>query len=274
MSKNVIIVGPPRSGTSLTAAVFAKKGYYVGAIESAAMRDGDDNNPYGYFEADELIARNVGILERGGFSFHNTWRHEPITADVIERLAVMPPSNEERAFVQACGAHRPWMWKDPRLCFTLPVWARAIDPRTTVIVVVRRATEDIYRSFQRMGWCEDGAMARRRTVERIELHARHAEDSAKAAGMPHVCVDYADYLAKALEVAERLGELCGLRLVAEDLNVQPALSHSSARGRFSARLRRSLDRGALRSLKAFRPMVPRKLLSALFPEKKHQSLPK
>ncbi len=271
MPKNVIIVGPPRSGTSLTAAVFARRGYYVGPIASSAIRDGDDNNPYGYFEADALVEQNVAILREAGFDFHNTWKYEAISASAIERIRDMPACSSQRHFVSEHADHQPWMWKDPRLCFTLPVWARIVPPASTVIVVVRRKTEEILRSFLRMGWCEDTPESRRRAAEAIELHAACAAWSATATGLPHLFVDYADYLRDAAGVAGELSRLCDVALDAADLNVRPELSHSCLRGRLSARLRRSLDDGALRPLRVLRPIVPQSLLAALFPEKRHRA---
>jgi hypothetical protein len=270
MPKNVIIVGPPRSGTSLTAAVFARRGYYVGEIESTAIRDGDDNNPYGYFEADRLIERNVDLLRRAGFAFHNSWKYGPVADEVPQRLACMPPSQGEHDFVAHYASRQPWMWKDPRLCLTLPVWAKAVNPDNTAILVVHRAADEILRSFLRMGWCEDRGESRRQAETTIRLHADCAERFARESGIPSLSVDYARYLQDAAGVASEIGALCGLPLTAEDLNVRQELSHSSWRGRLSARLRRSLDRGALRPLRLLRPMIPRGVLTLAFPEKKYQ----
>jgi hypothetical protein len=66
--RNVLIVGGPRSGkTSLRAAFFARCGYYVGAFTDARRRKGDRYNLLGYFEAHDVVAHNVALLEAVGY---------------------------------------------------------------------------------------------------------------------------------------------------------------------------------------------------------------
>ena len=59
MPKNALVIGMPRSGTSLTANVLAGKGYYVGTSRLSSLQHGDNHNPFGYFEADDVVERNV-----------------------------------------------------------------------------------------------------------------------------------------------------------------------------------------------------------------------
>ena len=73
-------------GTSLTAGVFGRCGYFVGNITERHMREGDAGNPFGYFEADDVIAKNVELFQRAGFKFHNTWLFYPITEAAIDRM--------------------------------------------------------------------------------------------------------------------------------------------------------------------------------------------
>ncbi|MEJ2363028.1 MAG: hypothetical protein P8Z75_16755 [Gammaproteobacteria bacterium] len=51
MAFNTIVVGMPRSGTSMTAAIFARAGYYVSGDDEKQLRIGDEYNPDGYWEA-------------------------------------------------------------------------------------------------------------------------------------------------------------------------------------------------------------------------------
>ena len=69
---NAIIVGMPRSGTSLTAGIFARKNYYVASDTSRELRPGDQFNPFGYWEAEPLTNYNAALLGMAGFGFHNT----------------------------------------------------------------------------------------------------------------------------------------------------------------------------------------------------------
>jgi len=42
------------------------------------------------------------------------------------------------AFVRRCSAAGPWLWKDPRLTWTIRLWSRALDVRTTSFLVLTR----------------------------------------------------------------------------------------------------------------------------------------
>lgn len=269
MTKNVIIVGAPRSGTSLTAAIFARKGYYVGGIEKADAREGDDNNPFGYFEADGLIERNVQVFRRAGFNFHNTWLFDMISERSLADIAAMDPCDEHRRFVESYKGRSPWLWKDPRLCFTLSYWWKLMDPATTGVLLVRREPSEVYRSFRRMGWCDATGTARARVYKRIERHLRAAEEAASSSQISHCAVDYCDYASRPAMVARRISTFCGLDLSMEDLNVHVDLNHSTVRGRVASHLRMSLDHGALRHLRLLRRLVPPHWLAVLLPEKKY-----
>jgi hypothetical protein len=74
MPKNVIVVGMPRSGTSLTASIFSRKGYYVSGNEARELQAGDGHNPFGYCEAKGLIERNVELFSAAGYPHDNTWK--------------------------------------------------------------------------------------------------------------------------------------------------------------------------------------------------------
>lgn len=271
MPKNLIVVGVPRSGTSLTTAIFGRKGYYVGRIDEQRVREGDDDNPFGYFEGDDVIARNVEVFHRAGFGGHNTWLREMISEESIVRIAQMEPSEEHRRFVESYQVNAPWVWKDPRLNLTLAYWWKLMDPTTTGVVLVQRDPAQVFRSFQRMGWVGNGKVARKKAFQRIERHIRAAQEAIESLQIPHITVNYQEYFSEPDEVAHRLGGFCGLDLSVEELNARPDLNHSSLRGRISARLRMSIDRGPLRHARVVRALVPRCLLTVLLPEKKYRS---
>ena len=268
--RNIIVVGAPRSGTSLTAGIFARCGYFVGDISQRHMREGDAGNPFGYFEADDVIARNVELFQRAGFTFHNTWLFDSITEPAIERLERMPPSDEHRRFVEFYQNHTPWMWKDPRLCFTLAYWWKFMDPNTTGVVLVRRAFGQIHNSFRRRGWCRDGDEARTRLQHCIDRHLEVAEAAIGAMHIPHLEIEYSQCLENPEGVASQLSRFCGCPIAADMLNVRPELNHSTFKGRLAARLRMSLDRGWLRHVRFVRPLIPKRLITAVLPEKRYE----
>lgn len=265
--KNVIVVGTPRSGTSLTAAIFARQGYYVGEITADYLREGDDHNPFGYFEPDALLRANVELFRQVGHcALDTTCTHLP-RPEALARLAELPPLPQHRALVASYAAHAPWVWKDPRFCYTLEYWWRLVDAERTRVVFVRRAVREIVLSYERMGWSTPGE---RTLVERgVAEHLRHAEQTIRTHQIPHATIDYRDYRDAPEQVAARLTELCGLRLGAADLHFRPDLNHSTWRGRLAGQLRRRL-RGLPRGpVRRFERWMPRALVSLIFPERKY-----
>jgi len=269
MSKNVIVVGMPRSGTSLTANIFTAKGYYIGDMRKAFVREGHDHNPFGSFEADDLIAENVRLLEAAGFGFHNTWLFEPISSEAIARIADMPVLSSHYDFVRAYEQRSPWVWKDPRLCFTLAYWWRLMDPERTAVVFVRRDPTAIYWSFLRRAWCRPGRAEREAVLARVRRHTDAAMAAIESLDIPHAVVDYGEYQRAPGAVARRLSVLCHLSISVEDLNARADLDHSSIRGRISTRLRRGLTKLPRRPIRTLERLIPRWALVSLFPERRY-----
>lgn len=273
MARNALIVGPPRTGTSLAAKIFSDAGYHVGSIEDTRYREGDDHNPFGYFEADAVIERNVDVLRRVGFEHHNTWTFEPIGEAAAREIWRLEPAEEDRAFVRRYDDRAPWVWKDPRLCFTLPYWGRLLDPDRTAVLLVTRDTTDVYHSFRRKEWCGAGEEARRATVELVERHLAAARRAVEALDLPHTEVDYGDYERDLDGVTRRIGRTFDLDLSPRDVDYRPELDHSDLRGRLSGWLRKQLKRLPRGPVERLASLVPRRLLGLLFPERRHTDHP-
>ena len=145
--KNCIILGAGRSGTSLLAGTLYSAGYYMGKELLPANRD----NPKGFFEAREINAINEILLSEvtEPSPTSNTdpirwgWRwlaeipvgaHIPCNGAVVRRI-------------KDVTGNTPFCFKDPRFCYTLPVWRPYIsdcvflcvfrDPATTANSIVK-----------------------------------------------------------------------------------------------------------------------------------------
>lgn len=266
MSKNVIIVGMARSGTSLTAGVFARKGYYVGSIARERLRIGDHNNPFGYFEADILIDQNVELFRSAGYSCHNTWLFDPIPERSVRRLSELRWSRQHRDLVDLFEANTPWMWKDPRLCFALRYWWRYMDPSRTHVLLVQREPKDIYWSFVRRGWCGTRTNDRELLFQRVEQHYASALETIESLKIPYVAVNYSEYMDHPEQVASRLGAFFDLELAVQDLNVRTNLNHSHLRGKSSSLLRSQLMKLAPGIRSRIKGALPSFLLNIVLPE--------
>lgn len=112
--KNVIIMGAPRSGTSMVSGLFSKTDYYMGEGQIPT----NDENPKGYWETASINDLNESILAQ----LH------PTAPWGLRWLAQTPTNIVLTPTVGICGSimkhtkQSPYCFKDPRFCFTLPLW--------------------------------------------------------------------------------------------------------------------------------------------------------
>jgi len=166
-ARSVLVLGSGRSGTSLLAGTLAHAGWTVGDDPYP----GRAANPKGFFETAEINGINEALLElRPGHALGRmqgwlTAAEDPCTADAPEHL---------RRRMRALASRRPFAFKDPRFCLTLPAWREALeqgggdvgfvcvfrDPATTAASIVRECAEaeylaDVPMDFERAleVWC-------------------------------------------------------------------------------------------------------------------------
>lgn len=261
--RNIIVLGMARSGTSMTAGIFANNGYFVGDVWS----HGSSDNPMGYHESEMLVNLNVKLLRRAGFRHHNTWAFEPVSQSVIKAIAAFAPTDEEREFVHSYEKHVPWVWKDIRLCFTLPVWLQILDLEATRFILVRRRPQGIHHSIMRNDAKKSGDSSLAAIRELTEQHIQQAKNTLEAVSARFVELHYEACFTTPREVAEMLSEFTGLALEAKDLGARANLNHDSYKDRLLTSIRRSLNHPRLAPVKRMlRWIVPQRLARWAFPE--------
>lgn len=166
MIKNVIITGCGRSGTSMLAGTLANESYFIGTDYIRPH----NSNPKGFFEGREINAVNDKILERIVDTRH------PSIGYILKMLPVVPRLLKgETLFrghaqlwlarvalvseiagdvriereIQSLTARQPFCFKDPRFCYTLPVWLPYIDTSRTVFLCIFRHPADTVESILR-----------------------------------------------------------------------------------------------------------------------------
>lgn len=262
--RNAIVVGLPRSGTSLTAGIFVKKNYRT----PADLLPTNEANPFGYWEAESLNDHNAAILGAAGFPFHNTWMFDRIQPEQAKRIYELTPFPEHKRYLQAFEQHRPWVWKDPRFCYTLAYWWPMMDPKTTGVLLVRRTKGAIFRSFDRLDWSRPLAQGRDDFYARVDDHLGAAMAAIHAFDIPYIEIDYDQFLDAPELAACRLSEFFGISVTAADLNVRRELNHNYMRGRLSGALRTLTRILPTRSKRVIRQFVPQFVMDACYPEKK------
>ena len=97
-----------------------------------------EENPTGYWESRSLTAFNDRLLDALGCDWSSPpalapgWHREPPVADFAG------PAAELFASVMPSGQ---WVWKDPRLCVTLPFWLDCLEVSPAVVLATRNPLE-------------------------------------------------------------------------------------------------------------------------------------
>ena len=138
----IAVVGMHRSGTSVVTRLINLLGASLGR-EDDLHSEGSGDPPH--WESAALVAMNDRILREFGC----TWYAGPalpdgwVRSDAAERL--LPAMRE--AFAGVYSGTAPWVWKDPRLCLTLPLWRRILNIGAAVFV--HRAAGPVATSLRR-----------------------------------------------------------------------------------------------------------------------------
>ncbi len=126
--RNCIILGSGRSGTSMTAGVLAKSGYFMGE----RLNPVNETNPKGQFEDREINCINEEILSlvtsvrlsnifgRWFFKTRPVYGQRWLARVPLNTQITSTPNIEKR--IQTLTIHEPFCFKDPRFSYTLSVW--------------------------------------------------------------------------------------------------------------------------------------------------------
>lgn len=132
MSKQLIVAGFHRSGTSLVCQLLHRAGLFLGydLLEAAF------SNPHGHFEDTKVLNLHRQILADNG----KTWLvSKPFLPVVIE-----PHWQSMEQMVRLRNAeHNLWGFKDPRVCLFMMIWKHLL-PNAKVLLVYRHFSDTTY----------------------------------------------------------------------------------------------------------------------------------
>ena len=145
--KNCLILGTGRSGTSMAGGIMYAAGYYMGEN----LYRGRETNPKGFYECASINFINEGILkkirsEKKYGDRDNRILHEkgqgwlsviPLEEDMDMDVPVL--FGKIREFVK----REPFCYKDPRFCYTLPVWLRFLKDNTVFVCIFREPEKTV-----------------------------------------------------------------------------------------------------------------------------------
>lgn len=141
-----IVLGAPRSGTSLLAGWL----HHSGVLMGDRFLEPDEGNPGGYFEDLDFLELHRRFLSRsegeaGRLLEDSTLREAPIRCDLPEQ-----DRQAARALVETrIRAAKPWGWKDPRTGYYLDLWDELL-PGANYLLTYRHPLK-VCASLLRMG---------------------------------------------------------------------------------------------------------------------------
>lgn len=142
----VLVIGPPRSGTSAISGALNAAGINFGNPDHFLNPDVCQHNPI-FFELAELNALNDEIFALFGKQFTDSFR---VTTELLNSDEVRALEDRMAQFLQReFDGNAPLIGlKDPRFCYTGPVWMRVLKKLNwdVTIVYVRRNAEECIRS--------------------------------------------------------------------------------------------------------------------------------
>jgi len=206
MKKNVIILTHGWTGSSVFAALFGRAGYWLGS-ETVQKPDYDTN------ENADLVAFNRRLLDTLAAGINH--EHHFAIEDVhqIERAAEGMDFAPYREFLARCSQNSPWLWKDPRLTWTIRVWAKVLDLERTAFMILTRDDLQAWISANNRRHVQSMRFTREYkhgiTSGNVEFLERH--------GLPYLQASFEDLLLEPEKTLARMNEFYGLELTMDDL---------------------------------------------------------
>ena len=166
MNSPVIVIGPPRSGTTMTARVLQD---WMGIImDGAPMLPDRTINPFGWYEDSRIVEANHLFLNRN-ISI-NAWTRR------FKRYI--------RAMVKL---NRPWGFKDPRI-IPLLSYALTFFKSPTVIRCHRKKALVVNSYIKKLGWTEE------ESERRYDRDEQSLDEQLK--NITHMRIDFDNYISE------------------------------------------------------------------------------
>lgn len=126
--KTIIVLGPPRSGTSLTGQILTLLGIDMGKIRIA-----DPENPTGYFEDRDLLSLQDKILTFCGSEYNGF--NLPKYSDLLKGVHYYLPDIKKYVEQRQQSCESSWGWKTTATCWTIEAMAGFIENPYFIILL-------------------------------------------------------------------------------------------------------------------------------------------
>jgi hypothetical protein len=203
---NIIILTHGWTGSSVFSALLGRAGYWLGS-------DTVQKSDYDTFENADLVALNKRLLDQLAPTLDHEHCFDPSHVDGILRSAEGLDLEPYRDFVARCSAHGPWLWKDPRLTWSIRVWARVLDLDRTAFLVLTREDLQAWISANTRRHVQSWAFTRQYN----HGITRSNHEFVESLGRPVLQLSFEDLLLAPEQTLDRLNHAFGLSLCLSDL---------------------------------------------------------
>ncbi len=135
--KTIIVLGPARSGTSVTTGILNILGVYIGE----KIVGGNPDNPKGSFEDVDFFKLDKSIFYSAAKT--KDWANPPTKKQVLEQKEIF--KNEiKNLILKKNNKNKIWGWKVPTTCLTIDLYLPYLN--NPYFIIVRRDLKDIAKS--------------------------------------------------------------------------------------------------------------------------------
>lgn len=105
--------------------------------------------PDGDYENPELKNLNKRILWDSGYKHPRVMTRKKVNIEAIKQLKSQTNSEIYKDFIIKCNENKPWLWKDPRLCFTIHHWDYFLNKDEIQFIKITRDPYLVFRSHSK-----------------------------------------------------------------------------------------------------------------------------
>lgn len=204
--RSVLVLTPGLSGSSVLTGLLGRAGYWVGEDTATAG--------YETYEDSRLIELNNAILSEAGFTWHDTTDLPAPTIDRIRAVADTLDPTPFVEFLEAYEEHRPWIWKDPRLAYTIHFWKQYLPLDSCQFVVMNRKPRQAWIGLLR----KNRLIIAERDLRRIHsAHVRSARAFLEENGLNYCELDFDVLVSEPDRCLQVLNEYLGTSLSHADM---------------------------------------------------------
>jgi hypothetical protein len=242
-STGIIVLGPYRSGTSVTAQVLRALGVDFGP--KRYLVPAHDWNPGGHYERVDVNDANDALIRSAG----KTLADPGDPADLVEKGDRASFQLADMSWKEKRGI---WGIKDPRMCATLLAWLEAgiVDRKNIKIIHVRRGIKSAVKSAMLCppvrNFCDGTEAGAERMLQKYATLAQWHVDTL---GIETLGFDYERLIQQPQAVVVEIAQFLGVTRPNQIRKATQLIG--KGKGRFALQMERYFIRGPIRVIRYF-----------------------